>query len=174
VPRTTRHVFRRTAAAVAVAAVAVVPLSACAIGFEAATTTQRPSGNGANADVGSIQMRGITLVDGPDGSRTGTVVMALVNAGDEADTLTSVRMVQPPNGTAAIVGAATAGGTLPLPRSSRVLVGYNSDVHVDISDLLLTPTQFTEIEFTFQRAGRVTVPVMSVLPTGVYAGITPL
>lgn len=173
-PRTTRHVFRRTAAAVAVAALAVVPLSGCAIGFQAATTTQRPSGNGANADIGAIQMRGITLVDGPEGSRTGTVVMTLVNAGEEPDALTSVRMVQPPSGTATIVGSATAGGSLPLPRVSRTLVGYNSDIHVDISGLSLTPTQFTEIEFTFQRAGRVIVPVMSVLPVGIYAGITPL
>lgn len=62
----------------------------------------------------------------------------------------------------------------PLPRVSRTLVGYNSAVHVDIADLGLSPTQFTEIEFTFQRAGRVTMPVMSVLPTGIYAGITPL
>lgn len=173
-PRTARPVFRRTAAALAVAALAVVPLSACGIGFEAATTTQRPSGNGANADVGAIQMRGITLVDGPDGSRTGTVVMTLVNSGDEPDALTGVRMVQPPNGTATIVGEGTAAGALPLPRASRTLVGYNSDIHVDISDLGLTPTQFTEIEFSFARAGRVTVPVMSVLPTGIYAGIAPL
>ena len=79
-----------------------------------------------------------------------------------------------PNGTATIVGAGTAGGTLPLPRSSRVLAGYDSDVHVDISDLSLTPTQFTELDLTLQRAGRVPEPVMSVLPTGIYAGITPL
>ena len=62
----------------------------------------------------------------------------------------------------------------PLPRSSRVLVGYDSDVYVDISVLSLKPTQFTEIEFTFQRAGLETVPVMSVLPTGIYEGIAPL
>lgn len=173
-PRTTRHVFRRTAAAIAIAALAVVPLSACGIGFQAGTTSQRPSGNGANADIGPIQLRGITLVDGPEGSRTGTVVMTLVNSGSEPDALTGVRMVQPPDGTATIVGQGTVGGSLPLPRVSRTLVGYNSDIHVDISDLGLAPTQFTEIEFTFQRAGRVTVPVMSVLPVGIYAGITPL
>jgi hypothetical protein len=167
-------VFRRTAAAVAVAALAVVPLSACGIGFEAATTTQRPSGNGANADLGAIQMRGVTLVDGPDGSRTGTVLMTLVNSGNEPDALTGVRMVQPPDGRAEILGAGVLGGSVPLPRVSRTSVGYDSDIHVDVSDLGLSPTQFTEIEFTFLKAGRIVLPVMSVLPTGIYAGITPL
>ncbi|MFN8168910.1 MAG: hypothetical protein U0S36_09015 [Candidatus Nanopelagicales bacterium] len=173
-PRTARHVSRRTAAVLAAALIAVVPLAGCGVGFTAGTQQQRPSGNGANADLGALQLRGVTLVAGPDGSKTGTITMTVVNTGDVADALTGVRMVKPPEGTATILGTATSGGALPLPRASRTLIGYNSDIHVDITDVGLTPTQFTEIEFAFQRAGRITLPVMSVLPTGIYEGITPL
>ncbi len=173
-PRTISEVSRRTAVALAVTVLAVVPVSGCGIGFQAATTTQQASGNGANADLGALRVRGLTLVDGPQGSKTGTLVMTLVNTGDVPDALTGVRMVSPANGKAVIVGASATGGTITLPRLSRTQVGYDSSLHVDLSDLGLTPTQFTEIELQFQISGRITIPVMSVLPTGIYAGIAPL
>ncbi len=172
--RTTRPFSRSTAAVCAAALLALVPLTGCAIGFDAATRQQRPSGNGANADQGTIAIRGLTLVEGPADSRTGTFVMALVNTGADADALLSARLVDPAGGQAVILGTGTAGGSLPLPARSRTLVGYNSDIHLDVTGLTLSPTQFTLVELAFQKAGRVEVPVMSVLPTGSYEDVAPL
>lgn len=174
-PRITSRLDRRSLTAAALVLLTVPALAGCAIGTGAATTTQRASGNGANATAGAIQVRGLTLVEGPDGTRTGTLVMTLVNTGNDADALVGAAVLSPPgSGAATIVGTGAGGGNLALPSRSRKLVGYNSEVHVDVTGLTLSPTQFTEVELSFQRAGRVVVPVMSVLPRGIYEGITPL
>jgi hypothetical protein len=173
VPRTAR-VSRRTAAAAAALLLAAAPLAGCGIGLDAGTSTQTASGNGASAQQGLIAIRDLTLVEGPDGSGTGTLVMTLVNAGPQADGLTSVRMVDPPGGTAKILGSQTVAGALPLPPNSRTQVGYNSDLHVDLTGLTLRPSQFTLVELTFGTNGVARVPVMTVLPVGIYAGIAPL
>ena len=58
----------RTSLRVAAAAlvVALVPaLSACSTGPNASTTTQQPSGNGSSANVGPMQLRGVTIVTEP-------------------------------------------------------------------------------------------------------------
>ncbi|MGD9954625.1 MAG: hypothetical protein AB7O74_02485 [Candidatus Nanopelagicales bacterium] len=167
--------LRRPRTAVAVAAIALAlatSLTGCSSGFYAATGLQGASGNGANADLGDLQIRDITIVKA-DGSPQGTMIGTIVNRGSADDALTSVRIIGTP-GTPTIGGTAAVGGALPLPQSSSTRIGYNAEDHVDIAALEATPTQYVQVELQFQRAGTVRMDVMAVPPTGIYEGIAPL
>jgi len=167
--------LRRPRPAIAAAAIALAlatSLTGCSSGFYAATGVQGASGNGANANVGDLQIRDITIVKA-DGSPQATIIGTIVNRGSADDALTSVRLIGTP-GTATIGGTAAVGGALPLPQSSSTRIGYNAEDHVDIAGLEATPTQYVEVELAFQRAGTIRMDVMAVPPTGFYEGIAPL
>jgi hypothetical protein len=166
---------RRTRLVVAASALtlALAPtLAGCASGFNAATGIQGASGNGANANLGDLQIRDITIVK-VDGSPQGTLIGTVVNRGSEDDALTAVKIVEPA-GTATIGGTAAVGGALPLTTLSSTRIGYNTEDHVDIAGLEASPTQYVTVELQFQRAGTVQMDVMAVPPTGIYEGIAPL
>jgi hypothetical protein len=171
VPRTA---WRRTGA---VLALALVPaLSACSIGVNAGTTSQGPSGNGANANStsGTINLRGVTIVTGPAGSTNANLLATVVNAGTEDDTLTGVTITAPGGATTTITGSGITGGQLPLPSQSSSRVGFNSTENIEIAGLTIAPTAFAQVQFTFAKAGNVSVPTMAVPPTGIYTGLGPV
>lgn len=166
--RRTRHVVAASVLAVAM----VTSLSACSIGFYAATGVQGASGNGANANLGDLQIRDITIVKA-DGSPAGTLIGTIVNRGVEDDALTAVRIIGTP-GTPTIGGTAAVGGTLPVKAQNFIRIGYNAEDHVDFTGLEASPTQYLQVELQFQRAGTIRMDVMAVPPTGIYEGIAPL
>ena len=166
----------RTSLRVAAAAlvVAMVPaLSACSTGPNAATTTQQPSGNGSSANLGPMQLRGVTIVTGGD-LPVGTVIGTIVNTSTDPDVLTGVSVAAPSGATATIVGGATADGQLALPPRTPVQIGYQGSEQIDLSGFRIDPSAYAEVVFTFEKAGTVTVPVMSVPASGIYAGLGPL
>jgi hypothetical protein len=171
VPRTARPAVLRVAA-VALAVALVPTLAACGAGADTGTSAQGPSGNGANANQGPMQLRGITLVQGPQGATTATVIGTLVNTGDADDVLLSTTVVSPTGAIVTAVGAGVQGGQMRLPGLSATRVGFNADDHLDVTGLTIAPTAFAQVEFSFQKAGRVVVPVMAVPPNGFYADIT--
>jgi hypothetical protein len=173
VPRTA---WRRSAAALALALVPV--LSACSIGVNAGTTTQGPSGNGANknSSSGDIALRGITLVTGLGASSKATMIGTVVNQSlTEPDVLTAVAITTPAGATTTITGPASV-SSIPLPAgrpTSSVRIGYNAEYKVDVTGLKIDPSAFATVTFTFQKAGDVAVQVMAVPPVGIYAGLGP-
>lgn len=172
--------LRRTRAALALL-VAAPLLAACGVAHD--TTNQTPSGNGSSATVGSIQLRGITLVTAAGGVPAAELIGAMVNTGTEADSLTSITITQPTGATATITGAL---GSIPLPPQSRVLLGQGTQIgqaavqvdtpaqEIKVTNLTIAPTAYAQVVFTFQKAGTVTVPTMAVQPFGIYAGYGPL
>jgi len=171
---------RRTLAAAALL-LSLPLLAACSTAD--ATTSQGPSGNGATANVGPMQLRAITIVKAGAGVPLGTVIGTIVNTGTDADTLTSVQVTNPAGSTTTITGAL---GSIPIPAQGRVQIGQTTQIgqaaiNVDtpaqqiiIKGLNISPTGFANVVFTFQKAGQVTVPTMAVPPTGIYAGYGPL
>lgn len=171
-----RTAWRRTAAVLALVLVPV--LSACSIGVNAGTSTQGPSGNGANADAGPMQLRGITIVTGSGASSSNaSVIGTIVNTSPtQDDVLTGVTVVDPTGAKATITGTAVTSGQIPVPANrptSAVRIGFNADYHVDITGLTIDPTAYAQVQFTFQNAGTVVVPTMVVPPTGIYEGLGP-
>lgn len=163
---------RRVVAASALTLALVTSLTGCGSGFYAATGLQGASGNGANANLGDLQIRDITIVK-VDGSPQGTLIGTIVNRGSVDDALTGVTIVEPA-ATATIGGAAAVGGALPLTTLSYTRIGYNAEDHVDISGLDAAPTQYVKVELQFKVAGTIQMDVMAVPPTGIYEGIAPL
>jgi hypothetical protein len=169
VPRTT---LRLAAAALVLAATPV--LTACSTGPNAPTTNQQPSGNGSSANVGTLQLRGITIVTGAAGLPVGTIIGTIVNAGTDPDVLTGVSVAAPSGATASIIGGTSTGGQLVLPPRTPTQIGYQGVEHIDLTGFQIAPSAFADVVFTFQKAGQVTVRVMSVPPTGIYEGLGPL
>lgn len=174
-----RTAWRRTAAVLAVLAVPL--LSSCSIGVLAGTTTQQPSGNGANVNStsGTIALRGITIVkSGISSSNAAAIIGTLVNLSPtEDDVLTGVTVTDPSGTTATITGTAVSAAAIPLPANrptSSVRIGFNADYHVDLTGLQIAPTAYAKVVFTFAKAGAVPISVMAVPPTGIYAGLGPI
>jgi hypothetical protein len=169
-----RSPSRRPARATAAAALTLslaLALTGCASGFDAATTTQRASGNGANANLGDLQIRDITIVTAEGGA--GTIIGTIVNRGFEDDALVGVDLIDPA-GRVTIGGTAAVGGALPLVAQTSTRIGYNAEDHADVTGLTVSPTQYVRTRLRFKVAGTVEMLVMAVEPIGIYEGITPL
>jgi copper(I)-binding protein len=160
-------------AAVALAAALVPSLAACGSGFDAGTI-QGDSGNGVSVDVGPLQVRDLTLVQGPEGTRAGTFVLTIVNTSDEADELLGVTVKGDSTAVGVISGPGTAGGRLELPPLSRTQIGYvDTEVTVDVAGIDVAPTAYVPVELRFAKAGTVERDVMAAVPILWYDGIAP-
>ena len=170
-PRTARRTVLRTAAAAL--SLALVPaLAACGSGVNAGTTRQGPSGNGSSADLGPLQLRGMTIVTGTGGAAT--IIGTLVNTGSDPDSLVAAKITTPGGATVALTGTQVTGGALPLPGQSSTRVGFNSTDHLDVTGLTIPASSFADVVLEFKTAGQVTVPMMAVLPQGIYENLQPL
>ena len=165
-------VLRRGIAAVS-ALILCSGLSGCAIGFNAGTSTQKASGNGANVDLGALQIRGITIVTAPDGTTRATLIGTIVNGGPD-DALVSVNVLMPQGSNVTLGGASAMSGTLPLPTSSATRLGYEGTNHADFVGLKVDTSAYVDIELVFQNSGRIPMHVLTVAPIGIYANIAPL
>jgi copper(I)-binding protein len=145
-------------------AAALLPLSACGAGIQAATSRERPTIDGAGAAIGTITIRN-TYVGGPaDPGASAPVLMSVFNDGNETDRLVSV------SSPAASGSSAPAQTSLPpggqqlyyTAASTPRLTGLSQPIRVGDSLPLV---------LTFERAGQVqmTVPVETV-PADVLQG----
>jgi len=160
-------------AAVALAAALVPTLAACG-SSRTAGTIQGDSGNGVSVDVGPLQVRDLTLVQGPDGSRAGTFVLTIVNTSDEPDELLGVTVKGDSPATGVISGAGATGGKVTLPPLSRTQIGYvGTTVTVDVTGIDIPPTAYVPVELRFAKAGRTEPEVMAAAPVLFYEGIAP-
>ena len=170
--------LRRHGAAAAVLLLATVPvLAACGTGSSAYTAQQQASGNGAFAQQGPLAIANVTLVAGPEGSRSATLIGNVTNVGGEPDALTGVAILEP-----AATGQITGDEVPVLPRAfDPISLGYdpaglNPDgaPHVNFFDLDLPLSHFVPVGLSFKNAGDITLPnVLVVPPVGQYEGIAP-
>ncbi|MCZ2858276.1 copper chaperone PCu(A)C [Blastococcus sp. VKM Ac-2987] len=157
------------AATMGVLLLSPLALSACSAGQVTQTASQQRDKVGAMAEVGDITLRAVA-VNSPEGGGAyeagddATVRMAVVNSGNEDDTLTGVsgegfdEAVMTPAGETA--SDSTAGsGELEIPARSTVFVGAEGGPEITLSGLdeALTTGQSVELVLTFENAGEVTV-----------------
>jgi hypothetical protein len=148
---------RKNFAIAALLSAAVLALSGCATGFNAATNTQGDSGNGRSVDVGAIQIRNATVVvDAADTSRA-TILMTLINTDDATDDIL--------NGVATADSVGVAGEVnIPLPSKDVVNVGFDSENRIGIPIIVLTSDgdelkPGTYVNLSFQFASGQSVPM---------------
>ena len=159
---------RRSALLLGGLALAASPLlSGCYSGFDATTHAQSTmnSGNGTQEIVGDVRIENATLVTGPAGSKSGTLITTLVNTGRVADRLLGVTI----NGVPAYV---TPGAGELLP-ATAVNFGYDGDFWLNTYELDIASSSYVPVTMQFENAGVRSFSVLSVPPTGYYEGIAP-
>jgi hypothetical protein len=143
---------RKNFAVAALLSAAVLVLSGCATGFNAATNTQGDSGNGRSVDVGAIQIRNATVVvDATDTSRA-TVLMTVINTDDATDDVL--------NGVAAADSVGVAGEVnIPLPSKDVINVGFDSEYRIVLTSVSDELKPGTYVNLSFQFASGQSVPM---------------
>jgi copper(I)-binding protein len=170
------------AATVGVLLLSPVALSACSAGQVTQTATQDRDKTGAMAQVGDITVRAGELEHPRGGAYEAgddaELRLAIVNGGQEADTLVGVEgegfgdveiegaSASPTTGAGTTTGTSTGTGSAAV--SDEVEIPADSTVFVDgdtatitLTDLEegLTVGQYIELTLVFENAGEVTLPV---------------
>jgi copper(I)-binding protein len=161
---------------VGVALFSPVALSACSAGQVTQTATQERDKVGAMAEVGDITLRQVELAYPRSGSYDAgddaELTMAIVNTGEEPDTLVSVEgegfsSAEITGSTAEVNEAGTPiGGTPVTTASEEIEIAPDTTVFVGTGDLSVTLTDLDEdltvaqlipLVLTFENAGEVEV-----------------
>jgi copper(I)-binding protein len=161
---------------VGVALFSPVALSACSAGQVTQTATQERDKVGAMAQVGDITLRQVELAYPRSGSYDAgddaELTMAIVNTGEEPDTLVSVEgegfsSAEITGSSAEVNSAGTnTGSTSVTTASDEIEIAPDTTVFVGTGDLAVTLTDLDEeltvaqpipLVFTFENAGEVEV-----------------
>ena len=162
---------RKNIAAAAFLSAAVLLLSGCATGFDAATNTQGDSGNGRSMDVGAIQIRNATVVVDPADTSRATVLMTIINTDDATDDVL--------DGVAAAKSVGVVGEVnIPLPHKKVVNVGFESEYTIGVPIILLSsvsgglePGTFVNLSFMFASGQSAPMSLLINEKSGIYADI---
>jgi hypothetical protein len=160
----------RSRALVAAAAclVAVLPAAGCYQGFEGTVSTQGPSGNGTDFEVGDLKVQDATLVADPQDPSQASLIMTIINEGEVDDALVGAQ-----------VGTSTAAteGPIEVASSTAVPVGLPEPGTPTVAfvDLPAKPGDFAPVTLQFRSAGSNPEPidVKVVLAEGYYEGYGP-
>jgi len=157
---------RRGLIAAVLAASVILGVSACGTGQNWVDQGRDPWGNGQFITVGQIQGQALTVVQGPEGSKSATLVGTFINPTAEPDALVGATLGESP-------GTISGGSVALAPGGTSVRVGYNSDQYVTFAGVEAKPATYVPVTLTFEKAGETTVQMLVVPPTGYYEGITP-
>jgi hypothetical protein len=157
---------RKNIAVAAFLSAAVLVLSGCATGFDAATNTQGDSGNGRSMDVGSLQIRNATIVVDPADTTRATVLMTVINTDDTVDdVLDGVAAAK----TVGVVGEVK----IPLPNKEVVNVGFESEYRIVLTGVTgaIEPGTFVNLSFMFASGQSAPMSLLVNEKSGFYADI---
>ncbi len=158
----------RRIAAVGIGAASLALIAGCSNGFDAMTSTQRPSGDGLSTQVGPIQIRSAVWVRSSTEPANMTLSVTFVNTGNNEDVLTGVTT----NPKAFAVGI--TGGSLTLEPFIETRAGFNSDEYINAYGLNVPPSGWAETTFTFRDAGVVKGSILTVPSEGNFEGVEPV
>ena len=162
---------RKNIAVAAFLSAAVLLLSGCATGFDAATNTQGDSGNGRSVDVGALQIRNATVVVDPADTSRATVLMTIINTDDATDDVL--------DGVAAAKTVGVSGEVnIPLPHKEVVNVGFESEYRIGIPIIVLTsvtgalePGTYVNLSFQFASGQSAPMSLLINENSGFYSDI---
>lgn len=157
---------RKNLAAAAILSAAVLVLSGCATGFDAATNAQGDSGNGRSADVGALQIRNATVVVDPADTSRATVLMTVINTDDATNDLL--------NGVATATSVGVVGEVnIPIATKEVVNIGFDSQNRIVLTSSTgeLLPGTYVNLSFIFASGQSVPMSLLINEKTGFYADI---
>lgn len=143
-------------------------LTGCFNGPNASTNMQsvQLTGNGVQVQAGDIRAENLTLVAGPDGSASATLIMRVTNQDLEADNLLAALV----DGVPAFI----TGDVVELLPNQSVGFGYESDRWINSYEFDASTSTYVPVALQFERSGIVEANVLVVPPTGYYEGIEPV
>jgi len=171
VPSPTSRNQPARAALAALALVATCALSACGVGFDAQTNKIYTAPEGTDVRGGDVEGLNMLLVDNGDGS--GTLVAALVNHGDEVDSLQTIVATDTDADGADEGGDFEVSGfdePIELPAGKLVQLA-NGDPVVAFTSDTIAAGGFVQVTMTFTRAGSVTADIPVVDRAEPYADV---
>ena len=124
------------------------------------------TGNGVQAQVGNVRAENLTLVTGPEGSASATLVTRIINGDPEPDALLGVQIDGVP--------AYVTGDVVDLAPAESVGFGFDADLWINAYDFAADMSTYVPVALQFERAGIVEVEVLVVPPVGYYEGIEPV
>lgn len=128
------------------------------------------SGNGIHTRVGTLEIDNATLVLGPEGSKSATMIGSLIDIGGVEDALVSVTI----NGKPALMFEnGTVTNSIKVLPKGTVKLGWEAQNSVNTYDLDVPISSYVPVQLNFQRAGAVNLSLLTVPPLGQYEGIAP-
>lgn len=145
----------------------MLALTGCYNGMGAITNLQsgQLTGNGVQAEVGNVRAENLTIVAGPEGSASATLITRIVNGDPETDTLLGVTIDGVP--------AYVTGDVIELLPGESIGFGFESDTWINSYQFEAEMSTYVPVTLQFERAGIAEVDVLVVPAEGLYEGITP-
>jgi hypothetical protein len=132
---------------------ALLLLTGCATGFDAATQSQQPTGNGRYLTIGDLQVQNMVIVQGATNS---AMLMKIFNDTDQSDRLTQLLIAGQPV-------------LSDIEIAANQVVAYGNAANPPLSFANLgTVGRYIPVQLEFERAGIFETTVLVVPPTGQY------
>ena len=116
--------------------------------------------------VGNVRAENLTIVAGPEGSQSATLITRIINGDPETDALLGVQIDGVP--------AYVTGDVVELLPAQSVGFGYDADRWINSYEFDATMSTYVPVTLQFERAGIVEVDVLVVPADGYYEGIEPV
>lgn len=123
------------------------------------------TGNGVQAQVGNVRAENLTIVAGPEGSASATLITRIINGDPEPDSLLGVQIGGVP--------AYITGDIVELLPAASVGFGFDAERWINAYDFAAEVSTYVPVALQFERAGIVEVDVLVVPADGYYEGIAP-
>lgn len=124
------------------------------------------TGNGVQAQVGNVRAENLTLVAGPEGSASATLITRIINGDPEPDALLGVQIDGIP--------AYVTGDIVELRPDDSVGFGFDADRWINSYDFDAALSTYVPVALQFERAGIVEAEVLVVPASGYYVDIQPV
>lgn len=128
----------------------------CATGFDAATQTQQPTGNGRYLEIGELLVQNLVVVAGETNS---ALLMKIFNQSDQADRLIELSIAERPILSDVLIAA-----------NQIVAYGNASNPAFNFANVA-TAGGYVPIRMEFEQAGIYETTVLVVSPTNQYVGL---
>ena len=139
--------------------------SGCAIGFDAPTNQQQPSGNGRTANVGAIEVRGATIVIDPKKPGHASFLGTIINTADAQDTFTALQ-VDPGAGTG-------VSATIALPKQQAAQIGFDSALTLGFQvNNAVKAGDYVKVHLVFENNDMIPMSLLVSNNDGTYQGVT--
>ena len=116
--------------------------------------------------MGNIRAENLTIVAGPEGSASATLITVIVNGDPEADTLLGATIDGVP--------AYVTGDVVELLPGQSIGFGFDSDKWINSYQFDAAMSTYVPVTLQFERAGIAEVDVLVVPAEGFYEGIEPV